>query len=340
MRRKILCLIILSLIAAPASARRFRKGPVELMVDPARAPETAGEYLLLPKDSKLTDADAVALYEQAIAAMKGGRKQDKQVRDWLDLPPEQLPQEQVEEMIQKNSESLRLVARAARCKRCNWPKWTPGTNPPDQSAYRSMAFLLELRARFEIVHGQYDRALPAMQTGFAMSRHIGEGPTSIQAMVGTAVGAVMCKEVEVLIKSKDSPNLYRAMANLPKPFADVNNAIDSEIANLENYNFLVRRQMEKVLKPAHDRMLLIAKRMQNNLNVLQCVEAVRHYAATHEGQLPAKLVDITELELPTDAFTGKPLEYRRTDQGAVVQSSMPEGGDPVDITRYEIIVRK
>ncbi len=340
MRPKFLHFIILSLVVVPAGARRFAEGPVELVVDPAKAPENADKHSLLPKDSKLTDADAVPLYEQAIAAMKGGRKQDNQIHEWLKLPLEQLPQEQVEKMIQDNIESLRLVARAARCKQCNWPKWIPGTNPPDQTVYRSIAFVLELWARLEIARGQYDGALLAMQTGLGMARHIGEGPTSIQAMVGTAIAAVMCREVEVLIKSKDSPNLYRAMASLPKPLVDINNAIESDRANLENYNWLVRRQMEKVLKPAHDRMLHIAKRMQNNLNVLQCVEAVRHYAATHDGRLPEKLDDITSLELPKDAFSGNTLEYRRTAAGAVVQSSMPEGGDPVDVTRYEVILRK
>jgi hypothetical protein len=310
------------------------------MVDPAKARETAGKYSLLPKVGSQTDADAAPLYEQAVAAMQGGRKQDKQVREWLDLPPEQLPLEQVEKAIQDNIECLRLVAKAARCKQCNWPKWTPGTMVPNLTEYRNLAFMLELQARLEIVRGRYDGALLAMQTGFAMARHLGQAPTCTQAMVGTAIAAIGCKEVELFIKGKDSPNLYRAMANLPKPLVDVNNAIESDRANLKNYNWLVRRQFEKQLKPAHDRMLHIANRMQNNLNVLQCVEAVRHYAATHEGQLPEKPGDITSLELPQDAFTGKAFEYRHTPKGAVVQSSMPEGGDPVDITRYEVVVRK
>ena len=104
---------------------------------------------------------------------------------WLDLPPEQLPQKQVEELIQKNLESLRLVARAARCKQCNWPEWKPGMNPPDTMGYRNLGFLIRLWARLEIVRGQYDSALLSMQTGLGMARHVGQGPTTTQAMVGT-----------------------------------------------------------------------------------------------------------------------------------------------------------
>ena len=212
--------------------------------------------------------------------------------------------------------------------------------PPDQSEYRSLGFLLELWARMEIVHGQYDRALLVMQTAFGMARHLCQAPTGIQVMVGTAIGAVMCREVELFIQGKDSPNLYWAMANLPRPFAGVKNIIEIEKANLKNYNFLVRRQFEKQLKPAHDRMLLIANRFDNNLNAIQCVEAIRNYAATHEGRLPEKLSDISDLELPMDVMSDKAFGYKRTSTGAVLQSEMLEGGDEVDIVCYQIILKK
>jgi len=340
MRRKFLYSIILSIAVASASARRFESGPLELMVHPAKAPEPGTKYSLMPRADKLTDADAVPLYEKAIQAMPGGRQQ-KQVSEWLDLPPEQLPQKQVEELIQKNLESLRLVARAARCKQCNWPEWKPGMNLPDTKGYRDLGFLIRLWVRLEIVRGQYDSALLAMQTGFGMARHVGQGPLTIQAMVGGAIGGIMCREVELFIKGNDSPNLYWAMANLPRPLVDVAKAIEREQASVRGVgSFLLPKQSRKVVDPAFQRMLLIGKRFGNNLNVIQCVEAIRHYAATHDGQLPEKLSDITDLELPQDLFTEEPFEYRRTNRGAVIQSAMPRGGDAVDTTRYEVILKK
>ena len=340
MKRTFFCLIILSLAVIPANARRFASGPFELAVYPAKASESAQKYQLLPKADKQTDADAVPLYEKAIQAMPRGRKQDKQIHEWLDLPPEQLPAKQVLETIQKHMESLKLISQATRCKQCNWPIWKPGTTPPDTSEYRSLAFLLALWARLEIVNGEYDRALLVMQTAFGMARHLGQAPTCIQAMVGTAIGALTCKEVELFIKGKDSPNLYWALANLSRPFADVKKAIESERANLKDYNFLMRRQFEKVLKPAHDRMLFIAKRLDNNLNALQCVETIRSYAATHDGRLPEKLSDISDLKLPIDVMNDKAFGYRRTATGAILQSEMPEGGDEADIVRYQVVLKK
>jgi hypothetical protein len=342
MKRSLFCIIILSLIVIPANARRFVSGPLELEVYPAKISESEQKYQLLPKVDEQTDADAVPLYEKAIQALPRGRKQDKQIQLWLKLPPEpeQLPAKEVTEMLQKYMESLELVSQATKCKQCNWPKWKPGTTPPDTSEYRSMAFLLELWARMEIVHGEYDRALLVMQTAFGMARDLGQAPTCVQAMVGTSIGGLMCKEVELFIKGKNSPNLYHALANLPRPFADVNKAIEAERANLKDYNFLLRRQFEKQLKPAHDRMLFIAKRLENNLNAMQCVEAIRNYAATHDGRLPEKLSDISDLELPIDVMNDKAFVYSRNDTGALLQSQMPEGGDEVDIVRYQIVLKK
>jgi hypothetical protein len=130
------------------------------------------------------------------------------------------------------------------------------------------------------------------------------------------------------------------LANLPRPFADVTKAIEAERENLKDYNFLVRRQMEKHLKSSHDRMLLLSKRFDNNLNALQCVESIRSYAATHDGQLPEKLSDISDLELPMDVVNDKAFKYNRNAKGAVLQSGMPEGEDEVDIVRYQIVLRK
>src|SRR5260370_9046507 len=46
-------------------------------------------------------------------------------------------------------------------------------------------------------------------------------------------------------------------------------------------------------------------RVQQRFGLLRCVEALRVYAAEHEGRLPARLEDI-KLPLPLDPITGPP----------------------------------
>ena len=339
MKRTIVSLVILSLALVPANARRFAEGPVKLTVWPAKAPVSPDKLRLLPKAEDLTDADAVPLYEKAVQAMPRGIKQ-YQIREWLKLPPEQLPQQQAEEMVQKYLESLKLVVQATKCKQCNWPDWKPGAEIPNLPEYRELAFVIQLWARLEISRGGHQGALLAMQAGFAMAKHLGEAPTIMQGLVGIAMTAMMCREVEYFVQAKDAPSLHAALANLPEPFVDVEKAIEKERANLKDYNVLVRRQFEEQLKPAHERTRLISKRLANNVNGLQCVEAIRHYAATHEGQLPETLSDISDVEVPKDLMSGKPFQYRRTADGVELQSTMPEGGGPGDTIRYEIVLRK
>ena len=45
-----------------------------------------------------------------------------------------------------------------------------------------------------------DRSLYTLQTGFTLGRHVSEGPTLIQALVGAAVTNQMIEELEYLLQ--------------------------------------------------------------------------------------------------------------------------------------------
>ncbi|MCE9556584.1 MAG: hypothetical protein K8T91_24810 [Planctomycetes bacterium] len=55
------------------------------------------------------------------------------------------------------------------------------------------------------------------------------------------------------------------------------------------------------------------------------IEAIRMYAAAHEGKLPAQLADIKEVPLPLNPFTGKPFEYRLEGDVAVLTATGADG---------------
>ena len=181
-----------------------------------------------------------------------------------------------------------------------------------------------------------------MRTGFGMAIHLGQGPTIIQGLVGAAVGELMCREVKQYLQGKDSPNLHQALVNLPRPLIDIEKAIENEkkvgLGSVKNK--LLREQFEKQMTSSFDRTMMISKRLNNNLNGLQCVEAIKHYAATHDGQLPENLSDISQMEMPKDVMSGKAFEYRLTSAGAVLKSAMPQGGGPKDMVHYEIVLKK
>jgi hypothetical protein len=336
-----ICLFVLFLTVIPADARRSAEGPVKLTIYPAKASELEKKYELIVKAEDQIDGDAVLLYEKAIKSIPKDYNQD-QISAWLKLPIRQFPQQQAEETLQKYLEPLKLMARAARCKECNWPQVKPGDSLGDLSSFRKLAYILELWARLEISQGGYEGAIIAMRTDFGMARHLGQAPTIVQGLVGISVGAIMCKELEQYLQGQESPNLYRALADMPKPLVDVEKAIETEkkISIDLPSNDIRQEQTAEQREAGFDRVRLISKRLDNNLNGLQCVEAIRNYAATHAGQLPQALDDIKGLEIPKDLMSGKAFEYRLTATGATLQSAIPEGGSERDTIHYEIALKK
>jgi len=333
--------IILVLFVSPTRARSSAEGPVKLTIYPAKAGELEQKYYLMINAEDQIDEDAVPLYEKAIKSISKDFDQEK-IREWLKLPAEQFPQQQAEDALQKYIEPLKLMARAARCKECKWTEWKPGDEPGDLGGYRKLAYILEMWARLEISRGGYEGSAIAIRTGFGMARHLGQAPTIVQGLVGISVGAIMCREVEQFLQGIESPNLYQTLASLPRPFIDIEKAIENEkkvgLGSVKNE--LLREQFEQQMASSIDRTRMISKRLDNNLNGLQCVEAIRHYAATHAGQLPQVLNDIKDVAIPNDVMSGKTFEYRRTSAGAVINSAMPEGGGPKDMVHYVITLKK
>ncbi len=80
-------------------------------------------------------------------------------------------------------------------------------------------------------------------------------------------------------------------------------------------------------------------KLDRRLAALRVVEALRLYAASHDGKLPDGLNQVTEVPVPDDPATGKSFEYRRDNAAAVL--SLPDAGmSGKPMNPYRITVRK
>jgi hypothetical protein len=82
-------------------------------------------------------------------------------------------------------------------------------------------------------------------------------------------------------------------------------------------------------------------RLERRIAVLRVIEAVRLYAAAHDGRLPPALKDLT-VPVPTDPMTGRDFEYR-VDGGKAVLAGDPPPGEmpnPAIAFRYELTIQK
>jgi hypothetical protein len=95
------------------------------------------------------------------------------------------------------------------------------------------------------------------------------------------------------------------------------------------------------LAPALRKVRQAQTRLDQRIGLLRHVEALRIYAAEHNGALPAALTEIT-VPLPDDPFTGKPFRYEKTGDTAHLRGSPPPDRqkEPPFNMHFEITIAK
>jgi hypothetical protein len=96
------------------------------------------------------------------------------------------------------------------------------------------------------------------------------------------------------------------------------------------------------LLPAIRKVYATTARLDRHIAALRCVEAIRMYAAAHDGKLPATLNDITDVPVPSDPMTGESFKYRAAGNKASLSAPIPPGmpSFPQDALAYELILKR
>jgi hypothetical protein len=96
-----------------------------------------------------------------------------------------------------------------------------------------------------------------------------------------------------------------------------------------------------LLIPALHKVRRAHGRLEQRIALLRHVEALRLYAADHDGKLPATLADVA-VPLPDDPFTGKPFLYRVEGATAHLRGTPPPGEEknPGFNIHYEVTIHK
>jgi hypothetical protein len=79
------------------------------------------------------------------------------------------------------------------------------------------------------------------------------------------------------------------------------------------------------LLPAVSAAKTAEARTEREIAILRIFEAIRLYAAAHNGQLPDKLSDITEVPVPIDPILGTAFIYHRIEDAAILEAPAPSG---------------
>jgi hypothetical protein len=438
-----------------------------LTVHPAPQPRPALKYRLLPERSDQTPGNAATLYLMADELQPGFKQlASYSIDNWMAMPVKDWPRDEVQKMLKESGVILRYLELGARRERydLSLPIQSEGFNTllPNLSQQRTYAKILSIKIRLEAFDGQIEHALHDLQTGYSFGRQIGSGDTLIEALVGIAILSMMDKNLEEILQHPDAPNLYWALANLPRPMVDLSRALEFErdslyvaypqlrgkniekltpaewrsiqinllalvgfpddgkgaagrsklvstlfmmklypeakkhliahqgrdagavqampvqqaVALYMNDTYAVwrddlfkwfglpywqaREGMQRTnqafsqyagspagkiniflqLLPALGRAKFMEVRSDRQIAILQTIEAVRMYAADHDGKLPANLADIAEAPAPIDPMTGKPFEYKVEGDTFTLDAPAPPGERAQDGERYIVTMKR
>lgn len=235
-------LILVSSWAVASDEGKMPPHVRKLLVAPAAAPRPALARQLLPRLADARHGTAAPLYLQAFLSLQERTVDDqtwvKLGPEWMNMPLEDLPQDQVERAISQLETTFGCVDRAAR--RAHYGAGFPPEAPEEvlrtiefeMGAFRTVTRLLAVRIRLQTLQGGYDGAIESLQTGYAMARHSAERPTVLSCLVGIAITAIMNQRAGELIQAPDAPNLYWALSTLPEVPIDLAPALDYESAAL------------------------------------------------------------------------------------------------------------
>jgi hypothetical protein len=265
--RTLVCLTVLLAAVAPLSAQVRRQGePVPMALHPAPLLEPSLKYRLLPDRAELVPGNAATIYYRSEAMFVENRYLLDDIQEdhwdrWFITPIKDLPLTEVETKVGFARNFLHEIEVATHYRRCDWEVDSRsegvGLFTPDLRGFRRAALLLGVRARYHMARRQFPEALQSLQTGYALARHLGQGPSFNHVVVAEVAANLMNYQLEDFVQQPGAPNLYWALAVLPRPFFDIAPAVEEEGTVLERTWPWLKRLGEGPMSPdevraAHD----------------------------------------------------------------------------------------
>jgi hypothetical protein len=245
--------VVLFFALAPASGQAgqpaAKPGPpdenqaptVKLVLHPAAAPRPALKYQLLPPLVDRRPGNAAVLYNKVPAERTAffnefGKMWEK-IQKWQETPlsdPRERELRKPWQSLMADGSLFQILDQAARCESCDWQlpireqDFYSMLLPEFQQA-RNFARLLAAKARIEIAEKRFDAAERTLQSGYALSRHVAQGPCLVTSLVGLAIAGIISKDVEDWVQQPGAPNLYWALTWLPRPLIDLRPGVEGEM---------------------------------------------------------------------------------------------------------------
>lgn len=223
-----------------SSDQREKRSPI-LEVSPAAEPVPALKYRLRPTVWEQKPLSAMLHYMRINTNLLDRGQQSWQkyeTEDWLTKNHQNGPSpEQLAEAMKSLESVFEQVHELALAEDFSWDHRLRDLEGsavyqyllPDVQQARRLARFLILRVRHQLNQNDLDGAVQTAGDGLRLAEFVNNGEFAIQQLVAIAIAAITSEEMILeIIQHPDSPNLYWALAALPRPFVQVNDSIQWE----------------------------------------------------------------------------------------------------------------
>lgn len=227
-------LLIAAALAAGPPGTTSGDGAVHLFVRPMAAPRPALRYQLLPELGELNPGNAAQDYLKCFMEQRPLFYGKEGVARRNRFRRMSLLELRLEDMAEYRSSPLRWADGAARMATIDWQALRSledgPTNavPAEVAPLQILAEALQVRFRFEVAKHRFDDAIVTAKTMLALSRHLGEHPSEIAALVGLGTAHLALETLEEMVQQADCPNLYWALTDLPCPLVDLRKGLQGD----------------------------------------------------------------------------------------------------------------
>ncbi len=246
-------LLLVSILADTPKAATPQPPLIRLAPQAAAKPPSALHYRLLPYTADLIAGNAAPFWHKAVNAERDvPHKITQEEYQWAesDFPLRDLPRPKVQAFVAQYGYALRMARQASLRDHCDWQQplvtlQNMGDLPfPNIQSLRQIALILGIQCRLQLSERRFEDAADTLRTGLALARHIAEGNTMIESLVGIATAQLMLNRIEEWIAIPDSPNLYWPLSALPQPFIDMRRVLELELDTVYRW-FPQLRELQK-----------------------------------------------------------------------------------------------
>lgn len=214
--------------------------PPPLKVVAASEPSPALKYRFYPARWELKPGSALLHYARAqIVFLQFPKESQKQWQMWLD--DDKAPADsELASAVASLQQVFNELHELANSEDLTWDHRIRDLRGPDVYAYmlpdvqevRTMARMLRLKIKHQLRQHDFDGAVSSIRDGIRLAEFVGHGETIIQKLVGIAIAAIMRECILETISTPGCPNLYWALATIPRPIVDMSESLLWEVGNI------------------------------------------------------------------------------------------------------------